>query len=282
MMKREEKAFIKTVYDYYKENGRHDLVWRHPTLKLRHGNKDFDPYRIAVSEVMLQQTQVTRVKEKYKEFLIVFPSLKSLADAPLIEVLKVWTGLGYNRRAKFLKSMAESIIRDHKGEFPKTVEGLEKLPGVGHYTARAIATFAYNQPHTFNETNIRTVYMHHFFLESLELVDDKVLLPLIEATLDWEHPREWYWALMDYGSYLKSQGIKIHRNSKQYIKQKPLKGSIREVRGSIVKILAQGPQTILSLRKSTGFDTARYNSAIEQLVAEKLIEKKAGRYQILG
>jgi len=271
-MKKGEKAFVTIVKKYYTKEGRHDLAWRNTQ----------DPYKIAVSEVMLQQTQVARVQEKYKEFLTLFPTVKKLAEAPLVEVLKIWTGLGYNRRAKFLKIMAETITKEQKGKFPNTVEELEKLPGVGHYTARAIATFAYNQPHVFIETNIRTVYMHHFFPESFELVDDKVLLPIIEATLDTENAREWYWALMDYGSYLKQSGIKIHRQSKQYIKQKPLKGSVREVRGALIKVLAQGPQTITALRKKIDFDTARYNTAIEQLVAEQLIEKKGNKYQILS
>jgi len=271
-MSAKERLFVKTVLEYYRKEGRHDLSWR----------KTKDPYKISVSEVMLQQTQVARVKEKYKEFLTLFPTAKTLANAPLVEVLKVWTGLGYNRRAKFLKTMAEYVTKELKGEFPKTVEELQQLPGVGHYTARAIATFAYNQPHTFIETNIRTVYMHHFFPQSQELVDDKILLPIIERTLDQENSREWYWALMDYGSYLKSIGIKIHRQSKQYVKQKPLKGSVREVRGAIIKVLAQGPQTVISLRKSMDFDTIRYNTAIEQLVAEHLIEKIGNNYQILS
>ncbi|MBY0328479.1 A/G-specific adenine glycosylase [Patescibacteria group bacterium] len=265
-----EKAFIEIVQSYYKKEGRHNLSWR----------KTKDPYKIIVSEVMLQQTQVARVQEKYKEFLALFPTVVSLGDATLVEVLKVWTGLGYNRRAKFLKSMAETITTEYKGKFPQTVEELEKLPGVGHYTARAIATFAYNQPQVFIETNIRTVYMYHFFPESEELVDDKVLLPIIEATLDTENPRVWYWALMDYGSYLKSQGIKIHRRSTQYVKQKPLKGSIREVRGAIIKVLAQGPQTVISLQKKLDFDVIRYETAITQLITENFIEKEKTFFKI--
>lgn len=264
------KKFITTVRDYYKTHGRHDLLWR----------KTKDPYKIAVSEVMLQQTQVARVKEKYKEFLTLFPTVRSVATASLSDVLKVWTGLGYNRRAKFLKTMAESIVTDNEGTFPKSVEGLQDLPGVGHYTARAIATFAYNQSHVFIETNIRTVYMYHFFPQSKELVDDKVLLPIIEATLDTENPREWYWALMDYGSYLKSLGITIHRNSKQYKKQKPLKGSVREVRGAIIAFLAQGSLSGVALQKKVSFDTQRYETAIVQLTREHLIEKEGRYYKI--
>lgn len=269
-MNTSEKAFVRAVYAYYKKEGRHDLAWRKTT----------DPYKIAVSEVMLQQTQVSRVKEKYKEFLRLFPTAKALATVSLADVLKVWTGLGYNRRAKFLKAMAERVMFDFKGKFPKTVSELEALPGVGHYTARAIATFAYNTPHVFIETNIRTVYIHHFFPESEELVDDKVLMPIIEATLDTKNPREWYWALMDYGSFLKTSGVKIHRNSAQYKKQSPLKGSVREVRGAIIKVLTNGTHTAITLRKKVSFDTPRYNTALDQLIAENLIEKKGNTYQI--
>lgn len=269
-MNAKERKFVAIVYDFYKQKGRHDLVWR----------KTKNPYNIAVSEVMLQQTQVARVKEKYKEFLVLFPTTQSLAGAPLVAVLKVWVGLGYNRRARFLKQMAEVVVNERDGKFPKNIVDLQGLPGVGHYTARAVATFAYNQPHVFIETNIRTVYMHHFFPKVKTLLDDKVLLSIIQKTLDSQHPREWYWALMDYGSYLKSTGIKIHRNSKQYKKQSTFVGSIREVRGAIIKILTKGALTKNMLQKGILFDDARFEIALEQLVAEKLLEKKSQKYQI--
>ncbi len=279
-MNTSEKAFVRAVYAYYKKEGRHDLAWRH----LPAGRQGPDPYKIAVSEVMLQQTQVARVKEKYAEFLKRFPTAKKLAAASLADVMKVWTGLGYNRRAKFLKAMAETVTNQYKGKFPKTVSELEHLPGVGHYTARAIATFAYNQPHAFIETNIRTVYLHHFFPHTIQeteaLVSDKVLMPIIEATLDAKNPRAWYWALMDYGSFLKAQGVKIHRTSAQYKKQSKFVGSVREVRGAIIKVLALGPVTAPMLRKKVPFDSIRYETALMQLIAEQLIEKKGSRYQI--
>lgn len=269
-MNAKEREFVAIVYDFYHKNGRHDLLWR----------KTKNPYNIAVSEVMLQQTQVARVQEKYKEFIKLFPTVQSLAQAPLIEVLQIWTGLGYNRRAKFLKQMAETIVLNHNGKFPKNSETLETLPGIGQYTSRAIASFAYNQPQVFIETNIRTVYMHHFFSQSVELVDDKIILPLIEKTLDKRNPREWYWALMDYGSELKSRGIKIHRTSKQYKKQNVFVGSIREVRGALIKILIEGPVTKSSLFKKLHFDAIRFETALAQLLAENLIEKKSSTYKI--
>jgi A/G-specific adenine glycosylase len=262
------KDFVKTVYRYYKKHGRHDLPWRTTT----------NPYRIAVSEIMLQQTQVGRVIEKYQAFLKAFPTARSLASAPLQQVLQLWSGLGYNRRAKFLQQMAKST----QGRFPKDFSELILLPGIGKYTAGAICAFAYNQPVVFIETNIRSVYLHHFFNNAKQKVADKELIPLIEATLDRKNPRVWYWALMDYGSFLKSQGSISHRASSAYKKQKPFKGSLREVRGSIIKILAQKPATALQLQKNLPFKEERITEALQALLKEGLIGNKAARYAILS
>jgi A/G-specific adenine glycosylase len=264
MNARQKTAFVQKVKTYYTEHGRHDLPWRKTT----------DPYKIAVSEVMLQQTQVARVIEKYKEFLKAFPTAHSLANAPLRQVLLLWSGLGYNRRARFLQQMAKTISTEHKGKPPKTFDELLKLPGIGAYTAGAICAFAYNQPVVMIETNIRTVYLHHFHNDSKEQVSDKTLLPLIEATLDRENPRQWYWALMDYGSYLKTQGVRIHRNSAQYKKQTTFKGSLREVRGGIMKIITTRSATALQLQKLTGFEMPRIEAAIQALLKEGIITKK--------
>lgn len=268
-MKTSEKtAFVKTVYGYYKKQGRHDLPWRTTT----------DPYKIIVSEVMLQQTQVGRVMEKYTLFLKTFPTVRSLANAPLQKVLTVWSGLGYNRRAKFLQKMAQTIVAEHEGVFPKTLTELMALPGIGTYTAGAIMAFAYNAPDIFIETNIRTVYLHHF--GHTKKVSDVELLPLIEATLDYKNPREWYWALMDYGSFLKSQGVVIHRMSPQYKKQAAFKGSLREVRGGIIKALTSQPATITQLEIKLSFEKERITAALQTLLKEDLIVKKSTYFHI--
>jgi A/G-specific adenine glycosylase len=226
---------------------------------------------------MLQQTQVGRVIEKYKAFLKAFPTVHSLANAPLQQVLLLWSGLGYNRRARFLQQMAQAVDRSH-GIFPTTVDKLLKLPGIGTYTAGAISAFAYNQPRVFIETNIRTVFLHHFALPGK--VADKELLALIAATLDHKNPREWYWALMDYGSHLKSTGITIHRTSRHYAKQSAFKGSVREVRGGILKILTKQPATLTQLRKSLSFQQDRIEQALRALQGEQIIMKKAASYVI--
>jgi A/G-specific adenine glycosylase len=262
-------GFIKIVYGYYEKHGRHDLPWRLTT----------DPYNIAVSEIMLQQTQVARVIEKYREFLQAFPTVQDLAKASLQQVLLHWSGLGYNRRARFLHLMAQTVTAEYGGKFPKDREKLLQLPGIGHYTAGAIAAFAYNKPLPFIETNIRTVYLHHFYNNSTKHITDKELLPLIEATVDQAHPRQWYWALMDYGSYLKSQGITIHRQSAHYAKQSAFKGSVREVRGGIMKILTKQPASMLQLQKVTDFSSQRIEQAVQSLLKEGIVTKKG---KILG
>ncbi len=276
----QKAAFIRTVRGYYRKSGRHDLPWRQTS----------DPYRIAVSEVMLQQTQVARVIGKYKEFLKAFPTARSLANAPLRQVLLLWSGLGYNRRARFLQKMAQAVVagspsslklrRAEEGKFPKTFDELLQLPGVGRYTAGAIMAFAYNRPMAMIETNIRTVYLHHFFKNSTERVSDAELLPLIEQTLDHKNPRQWYWALMDYGSHLKSQGVHIHRKSAQYQKQAAFKGSLRQVRGAVVKILTTQSVTVSQLKKETGFEQDRIEQAVQSLFHEGLIIKKGQKLAI--
>lgn len=237
-MNEQRRKFIALIRRFYTKN-RRDLPWRRTT----------DPYHILVSEVMLQQTQVSRVEKKYSEFLRAFPTVKKLAAAPTSEVLKVWQGMGYNRRALALKHAAEVIVRKHKGKVPSDPTLLEALPGIGHYTARAICAFAFNHPDAFIETNIRRVYIHHFFSGKSDISDNE-LLPLIEATLDRKDPRIWYSALMDYGATLPKTTINPNRRSKHYTKQKPFKGSTREVRGKIIRTLTEhGPQTLAALKR---------------------------------
>ncbi len=262
-----QKRFVKDVYTYFRSYGRHDLPWRQTT----------DPYRIVVSEIMLQQTQVPRVIEKYTSFLKRFPTVQKLASAPLGDVLIEWSGLGYNRRAKFLHHMAQVVTSEHKGKFPTTIEGLLALPGIGPYTARAVAAFAYNIPDALIETNIRTVYIHHFF-PTRETVSDAELMPSIEATVDKINPRAWYWALMDYGSYLKSTGSKVHRKSKQYIKQSKFEGSRRQIRGGIMKALISGPKTVVQLVNILEKEKDSIESVLEDLLQEDFIQKEKGRY----
>jgi A/G-specific adenine glycosylase len=263
-------AFVKTVQKHYQEQGRHDLPWRKTT----------NPYKITVSEIMLQQTQVGRVTEKYQKFLQAFPTVKALAEAPLQKVLLHWSGLGYNRRARFLHQMAQTIMKEYNGKFPKDFDELLKLPGIGHYTAGAISAFAYNTPIAIIETNIRTAYLNYFFPGTTGQIHDKELLPLIEATLDQKNVREWYWALMDYGSYLKTQGVRIHRQSAHYAKQSMFNGSLRQVRGGIIKILTTQQATSARLQSLTGFEKTRIEEAIQSLIREGIVTKNGRQLAI--
>ena len=226
-MKNEYSKFQNKILKYYRKNGRHNLPWRETR----------DPYKIFLSEVMLQQTQVPRVIEKYKDFLILFPSLQILANAPQATVIKAWQGLGYNRRALFLKNSAKIIVTKHQGQVPHTHEDLLALPGIGPNTAGSLMAFIYNKPVIFIETNIRRVFLHEFFSDK-QNISDKDIFPLIDKTLDNNNPREWYYALMDYGAHL-AKGENANKRSKHYVKQSPLKGSRREIRGLILKLLSE-------------------------------------------
>ncbi|HVY35812.1 MAG TPA: MarR family transcriptional regulator [Candidatus Paceibacterota bacterium] len=270
MVERRLQQFKRTVRDFYRKNGRHDLPWR--TTR--------DPYNIMVSEVMLQQTQVSRVIEKYKEFLKRFPTVRALARAPLPRVMSVWSGLGYNRRAKYLKEMARRIVVEHKGAFPKDSKSLTALPGVGLYTARAVAAFAYNVPDVFIETNIRTVFIRHFFPRTTN-VSDKHIAALVEQTLDRKNPRIWYWALMDYGAFLKqTKHDRSHRRSAHYKKQPPFDGSVRKARGAILRMLLSGEHSQADLAKKGHLDNASLPRILTTMVKEGLIEKNRNRYKI--
>lgn len=257
--------FRQIVLNYYRDHGRHTLPWRttHST-----------PYAVLVSEIMLQQTQVDRVIPKFLAFLGRFPSVTDLASAPQSDVIRLWSGLGYNRRARFLHLAAQKIVNDFGGIVPSTLPELVSLPGLGPYTSAAILAFAYNRPVPVTETNIRTLLIHHFFSDQSS-VSDAELLPLIQATIDTDNPKEWYAALMDYGSYLKATRGNLSRQSKTYTKQSKFVGSDRQLRGAILKSLTEkSPQNLLSLTKvlteKYHADKAKINQVLMKLEKEKL------------
>jgi len=262
-------AFRQTIYDRYHANPR-PMPWRETR----------DPYRILVSEIMLQQTQVERVKAKYDQFLAAFPTLAVLASAPLEEVLRVWQGLGYNRRAIALKRCAEEIVTNHDGQFPLQIAELESLPGIGPYTARAVAAFAFGVAEPFIETNIRTVFIH-FFFHSREKIADRLIMPLVAATLDCANPREWYYALMDYGVMLKQLHPNPGRRSSHHVRQSPFKGSNRELRSRILRaILDQPGITAPKLASMLTADQEQVDRNLLALVREGFAEKQGCRFTI--
>lgn len=266
----ERQHFLETVWNFYHSHGRYDLPWRMPEA-----DGTFDPYKVMVSEIMLQQTQVPRVMPKYTAFLTRFPDARRLASAELGDVLRVWQGLGYNRRAKFLWQAAQQVVE--AGAFPDTPDELVRLPGVGRNTAGAILAYAYNQPAVFIETNIRTVFIHHFFVDQAE-VHDNAIYELLDATLDREHPREFYWALMDYGSFLKATVGNLNKISKHYAKQTAFNGSRRQIRGAVLRVLGGGAQTRTALQQL--IPDVRLASVLEDLSTEGLIRRDHGTYSL--
>lgn len=253
--------FQQFILRWYGLHGRHTLPWRQTT----------NPYHILVSELMLQQTQVERVIPKYLAFFKAFPTITHLSQATLAEVLTLWQGLGYNRRAKFLWLTAKDIEKKRKGKFPDTLESLLTLPGVGPYTASAVSVFAFNNPEVVIETNIRTVFLHHFFPQK-ENISDQTVLPLITQCVWQLNPREWYAALMDYGSHLKTVIPNPSRKSKHHTTQSKFEGSPRQVRGEILRLLTQHAQLSKKelLSRIIG-NKIHFQNSLEALLKEKLI-----------
>ncbi|MCR4333598.1 MAG: A/G-specific adenine glycosylase [Patescibacteria group bacterium] len=239
--------------------------------------KTKDVYKILVSEVMLQQTQVERVIPFYTKFIKQFPTAKKLAGAPLSEVLKAWQGLGYNRRAKMLHQATKELSKRKIN----TISALEMLPGVGPYTARAVAAFAHNQDVIFVETNIRTVIIHHFFPNKRKVSDKEIEKVLSRLRHGSGEPREWYGALMDYGAYLKRSGMSHNAKSKAYTKQSKFAGSFREARGALLRELSAGAAPRERLVNALGRSRrAQARKALRELVIEGLVQARDDGYAL--
>lgn len=264
------KQFQSYIHQFYQTYGR-DLPWRHTS----------DPYTILVSELMLQQTQVDRVIPKYTQWLNTFPTFKALAAAPFHQVLSHWKGLGYNRRAQYLHRTAQKVSKLHQGELPKELAALQQLPGIGPYTAAAIRVFAFNQPERIIETNIRSVYLYHFF-PNLQNISDAQLKPYIKLTYDTTNPRDWVNALMDYGAYLKTVIKNPSQQSAHHTTQSTFKGSNRQLRGQILERLLKKPHTLQSLSAALDFSSHQIKTSLLKLQKEKLIDKHHQTYRIPG
>lgn len=265
----EVRKFQRMILRYYRHHGRH-LPWR----------ATHDPYKILVSEIMLQQTQVQRVLGKYEIFTGVFRDFSSLAGAPLRLILKEWQGLGYNRRAIALKQIAEKVMNEFQGNLPVSVEVLTTFPGIGKATASAIAAFAFRKPTVFIETNIRRVFIHSFFHDRGSIRDAEIL-PLVAETLDASNPRDWYYALMDYGVMLKNTTENPNRRSAHYQKQSPFQGSNRQIRGAILKALTrESSVSEREMGEKLGMNPEKTKGGLDQLMKEGFIKKVRGRYTI--
>ena len=229
---------------------------------------------------MLQQTQTGRVSEKFLNFISKFPNFKELANASLEDILKTWQGLGYNRRAIALSTIAKDVVNIYDGELPKDIDTLKKLPQIGHNTASSIVTFAFNIPTFFVETNIRRTYIY-FFFPGQNSVKDNEVLDLVKMTMDFNNPREWYYALMDYGVMLKKTHPELNKRSAHYRKQSRFKDSDRELRGTILKLLLEAqPLSQEKIINKVKQRPERTIKILKILVKEGFIEKKDELYQI--
>lgn len=208
-----------------------DLPWR----------RTRDPYAIWISEVMLQQTQTTRVDGRWQRWLERFPTVGALAAADAADVLDEWQGLGYNRRALSVLRAAQAVSAAG-GVMPAEAAALEALPGIGPATAAGIRAFAFDLPGVYLETNVRTVFLHELFPEA-ESVPDRELVPLVrdtcppDASNPEDDPRTWYYALLDYGAYLKRTVPNPSRRSRTHARQSRFEGSHRQKRAELLRVL---------------------------------------------
>lgn len=269
--------FQKTILDWYKEN-RRDMPWRNTK----------DTYKILVSEIMLQQTQIPRVLPKYQEFLQAFPIPEALAKTPDSKLMKIWAGLGYWRRAKYLKETAKTIAKEYQGKFPKDPQILETLPGIGPYTARAVACFAFNHSEAFIDTNIRRVYLS-FFFERKNSVPDKEILKIAQKAVDTLpkgiSPREWHYALFDYGAVVLKNNRAINKRSRHYAKQSKFQGSFRSFRTKAVRFILASPENKVTHKELDTFLKKELKSSnytpqeiIAALLKDNLIKKSKTYY----
>jgi len=263
-------SFQALVLDHYARHAR-DLPWR----------RTRDAYHILVSEMMLQQTQVARVLDKYEPFVQAFPDGATLAAAPLQKVLLLWQGLGYNRRAVALHRAAQRIVDEHGGDVPQSPVELLRLPGVGPSTAGAVCAFAFGLPTAFVETNIRAVFIHHYFSDR-PVVSDAEILPLVEETLDTRDPRRWFYALMDYGVEIKATHANPGRRSRHYARQSPFSGSTRELRAKVLRmVLSKGVLAAGTIGEAFPPDEAeRVTRALADLTREGFLRLKDDRYSV--
>lgn len=255
------QEFQDLVYAYYHSFGR-NFAWRNTK----------NPYHIVVSEIMLQQTQTYRVVGKFENFIKLFPDFVSLAQAPMRDLLAAWQGLGYNRRALALQRISQRVVTEFNGTLPQDPKILQTFPGIGPNTAGSICAFAFNIPTIFIETNIRSVYIHCFFRNQTE-VHDKMLLPFIEKTLDNTNPRDWYYALMDYGVALKKRYPNPSRKSAHHAQQSRFEGSDRQVRGAILRLLTQNLSINLQELKEMFPDrSARIEGIVADMIKEGFVQ----------
>jgi A/G-specific adenine glycosylase len=252
--------------------------------------KQRDPYKILVSEVMAQQTQLSRVILKYEAWLKRFPTVTSLAAAPTREVLLYWSGLGYNRRALYLQKAAGRILDDYKGDFPRTKGELLALPGIGEYTANALLCFAFNEQVAVVDTNVRNVILLEFMEETnnQQTVTEKEIREIALRLLPQGKAYEWNQALMDYSALVLSKDKTLSRSGiiSRRTKQSPFRASNRYYRGQIMKLLVRKHTVALPdlwqyFEKENPLDPLRFEAILSQMEKEGLLRRGMGRISVV-
>lgn len=256
--------FQRKVFTFY-ENHKRKLPWR----------TTHDPYKILLSELMLQQTQVNRVITYYRAWIQKWPTIRHLATASRYEVLQAWMGLGYNTRAINLQKAAKRIVTEFEGNIIQAMEHCERIPGVGRYTSQAVLIFATNANRVTVDTNIRRIFIHEFNLP--ENISDKTLWELAERCLPKGRSRDWHNALMDYGAlHLTSQKTGI----KPKTRQPRFEGSDRQLRAHIIRMLLQNDEPFVNIKKTLSVDTIRLQRILEKLCSEEILSKKNNQYHL--
>lgn len=261
-------AFKTLILIFYAQHGR-PFAWRDTS----------DPYQVLVSEVMLQQTQTGRVVPKYETFLSQWPDFASLAEASTEQLLSVWKGLGYNRRALNLRKSAR-MTQAWDWTIPNDKALIESLPGVGKATSAAIRSFCFGQKSVYLETNIRRVLLSTFYPEEAEIKDKELELLLHELSLINYDMKSWYYALMDYGVLLKALFPNANRRSAHYTKQKKFENSNRQIRGQLIHLLTDTGSKELSVIYDllSHFEDERILNSLEQLEQEGFVQEQEGVY----
>ncbi len=256
------QRFNDHIWEYYRKEGR-SFPWRETS----------DPYRILLSELMLQQTQTSRVLPKYHQFLQNWPDFEAMASSSLPEVLSAWRGLGYNRRALALRTIAQRT-QQYGWTLPNEYGQLLEFPMIGPATAGAIIAFAYGERAVYLETNVRRVLIHQFHPNGQEIKDRMLHRELSELAELQDDCKHWYYALMDYGVYLKTKLVNPNRKSAHYRKQAPFSDSNRQIRGMIlVAFTERGNSSLTELYKRLPFPPERVLECLQALEREGFVKQ---------
>lgn len=276
------------------------LAWYEPRRAAYPWRADPQPFGVLVSEVMLQQTQVSRVVPAYLRFLARFPTPAALAAAPLADVLRAWKGLGYNRRAAALWRAAVVIVAEHEGAVPSDPAALAALPGVGPYTAAAVASFAFGATVPAIDTNVHRVVARHRL--GMDPPGGSAVRRAAEAWIDRGDPGAWNAALMDLGREVcrpepLCAGCPLRRGCRFRARARampggtgrpgrraePFVGSMRQLRGRIVDAVREAPSvTVAEVAARWGEPHERVAEAVAALAGEGLVRAGSGGRITLG